>query len=68
MKRSTPARYKKGRLVYVRGWPDLATARVTDVLMVNGWPYYEVLACEDASVWLIPRLHLFTKPFALLHR
>lgn len=66
--RRTPTRYKKGQLVYVRGWSDLDSARVTEILTINGWPYYEVLACDDASVWLVPRLHLSTKPFALLHR
>lgn len=67
-RRTTPARYKKGQLVYVLGWPDLASARVTEVLTINGWPYYELLACEDASVWLVPRIHLSRKPFALLLR
>lgn len=64
--RRTPARYKKGQLVYVKGWADLESARVTQILTINGWPYYELLACDDASIWLVPRLHLSTKPFALL--
>lgn len=66
MRRRIPTRYKKGQLVYVKGWADLESARVTQILTINGWPYYELLACDDASVWLVPRLHLSTKPFALL--
>lgn len=68
MKKTASARYKKGQLVYVRNWPDLATARVTEVLSVNGWPFYEIMAREDASVWIVPRLHLSTKRFSLLRR
>lgn len=67
-RRTTSARYKKGQIVYVRGWADLDSARVTEILTINGWPYYEVMACEDASIWLIPRLHLSRKPIPLLHR
>ena len=66
--RRTPTRYNKGQRVYVRGWDDIQSARVTEILTINGWPYYELLACDDASIWLVPRLHLSTRPFSLLRR
>lgn len=59
-------RYERGQTVYVRGWPPLHTGRVTAVLTIRGWPWYEVLAASDASVWLIPRLHLSTVPIPLI--
>ena len=46
-------RYERGQKVYIRGWGVLDTATVTGVLTIRGWPYYEVLATNDASVWLV---------------
>lgn len=61
-------RYERGQTVYVRGWGPLQTARVTEVLTIKGWPWYEVLATSDASVWLIPRLHLSTTPLPVIEQ
>jgi hypothetical protein len=59
-------RYECGQTVYVRGWGPLQTARVTAVLTIRGWPWYEVLATTDASVWIIPRIHLSTIPISII--
>ena len=59
-------RYERGQKVYIRGWPLLDTATVTGVLTIRGWPYYEVLAAADASVWLVPRIHCSTIPLPVL--
>jgi hypothetical protein len=59
-------RYALGQQVYIRGWGVLDTATVTAAITVRGWPYYEVIAAADASVWLVPRLHCSTIPLPVL--
>ena len=59
-------RYHLGQKVYIRSWGVLDIATVTDVLTIRGWPYYEVLAAADASVWLVPRIHCSTIPLPVL--
>ena len=58
-------RYERGQKVYILGWGVLDTPP-SPVFSPSVWPYYEVLATNDASVWLVPRLHCSTIPLPVL--
>ena len=57
-----PWRFKIGEVVYVRGWPVDATAKITAQLR-NAVPFPHYLAVDnDGREWRIPQLHLSTSP------